>query len=66
VTFQVTVNSDVAPLDTIPNRADLSYDSLTADDDVNEKNYNKNSTVNFTIDNIGIVHNLISTNQADT
>jgi len=66
VTFQVTVNNNVAPLDIIPNRADLTYDSLTADNNVNEKNYTKNSTVNFTIDNIGIVHNLISTNQADT
>jgi uncharacterized repeat protein (TIGR01451 family) len=66
VTFQVTVNNDVAPDESIPNRVDLSYDSLTDDNSIYEKDYSTNSTANFTIDNISISHSLTATNNPDT
>lgn len=66
VSFQVTVNDDIAPADSLPNTANLTYDSLNADDSAHEKDYSTNSNVGFTVTNVSLVHNLISTNNSDT
>jgi len=66
ITFQVIVNQNVAPKDDIPNTANLDYSSLDADNSINEKTYTWSSLVNFTIDDILLTHNIISTNNADT
>ncbi len=66
VTFQVKVNENVAPQDSIPNTANLDYSSLDADNSPNEETYSINSSVNFTVNDISLVHNIISTNNPDT
>ena len=66
VTFQVLVNQNTSPQDFIPNTADLSYSSLEANNSDNEKTYTWSKTVNFTINDILLTHNIISTNNPDT
>jgi len=66
VTFQVIVNQNVAPQDSIPNTANLTYTSLDADNSLDEKNYSVSSSVNYSINDINLEHNIISTNNPGT
>jgi len=66
VTFQVIVNQNVAPQDSIPNAANLTYTSLDADNSIDEKIYSTHSSVNYSINDISLEHNIISTNNPDT
>ena len=66
ITFQATINNNVAPKQSIPNRVDITFDSLDENDSINEKDYTRDSSVSVTINNVWLTHSLISTDNADT